>query len=112
MLSRKDRITPNAKAVLKKLGENIKIARKRRSLSQAEMASRMFVSQQTLIRLEAGDPGVSLHVLVNALHILGMDNTLMSVASPESDSLGLSLEKQRLPVKIRKKTKKEIDLDF
>jgi hypothetical protein len=72
----------------------------------------MYVSQQTLIRLEAGEPGVSLQVLLSALHVLGLENNLLTVADPMTDELGISLEKRMLPKKIRKSSKNDIDLDF
>lgn len=105
-------LSPKANIILKTLGKNIKTARKRRSLSLAEMSSRMYVTQQTLIRLEAGEPGVSLQVLINALHVLGLENSLSELANPMTDELGLSLEKRLLPEKIRKNRKTDIDLDF
>ncbi|PLX67097.1 MAG: transcriptional regulator [Denitrovibrio sp.] len=109
MKRNEDKLSPKSKSILKKLGTNIKTARKRRKLSIDEMASRMFVSRQTLIRLEAGNHGVSLNVLLNALLVLGLESELGMIASPDNDTLGKALEIQNLPGKVKKKTKPDLD---
>ena len=52
-------LPPKARAQLVRLGESLAAIRKERGLSQENLAQRMFVSRQTLHRLEAGDPSVS-----------------------------------------------------
>ena len=90
------------KSILKKLGENIKIARKRRQWTMEEMGSRIFVSRQTLSRLERGDPGITLSVLVAALWVLGLDKELFKVADPTQDQVGIFYEHQNMPKRVRK----------
>ena len=93
------------------LGDRIRLARKRRSLTMEEMASRMFVTRKTLARLEKGDPGVSLAVFTAALWVLGLEKNLLEIAVPEHDKVGLFREKQRLPKRVRPKKSKD-ELDF
>ncbi len=93
------------------LGEHIRIARKRRTITMNEMASRMFVTRKTLSRLEHGDSGVSLAVFASALWVLGLDQDLLRIALPEQDRVGIFRELQRLPKRVRKAVDAD-DLDF
>ncbi|MCG2753586.1 MAG: helix-turn-helix domain-containing protein [Desulfobacteraceae bacterium] len=94
-----------------RLGEHIRIARKRRAMTLEELASRMFVTRKTLARLENGDPGVSLAVLASALWALGFEKDLSGVALPETDKVGIYKERQRLPKRVRASLESD-DLDF
>ena len=62
-----------AQTATKILGENIRIARKRRSWTIEEMASSMLVQRKTLSRLEAGDPSVGLSVFGISASCIGND---------------------------------------
>ncbi len=57
----------------------------------------MFVSVQTLQRLEAGDPTVGLAVLASALFVFGMTSRLAGLVAPENDHAGLREDLARLP---------------
>lgn len=67
----------------------------------ALMAERAFVSSRTLSRLERGDPKVSLGTYATVLFVLGMTERLAELADPKSDRLGLTLEEERLPKRVR-----------
>ena len=86
---------------LRKLGRDLAVARRKRGLSTADMASRLFVSRDTLWRLERGDPTVSMGTLATAAFVLQLHERLSCLATPEMDRLGLSLDEQRLPQRIR-----------
>lgn len=94
-------LPPDASQTIAQLGQRIRIARKRRALTMAEMAARMFVTRKTLSRLEKGDPGVSLAVFASALWVLGLEKGLLTVANPEQDTVGIFHERQRLPQRVR-----------
>ena len=66
------------------------------------MANRLFVSRDTLWRLERGDPTVSSGTLATAAFILQLHDRLANLATPGSDTLGLSLDEKRLPQRIRR----------
>lgn len=104
-MSQKNRIQESlpseAATIIAQLGERIRIARKRRTITMEDMASRMFVTRKTLARLEKGDPGVSLAVFTAALWVLGLEKDLLEIAVPEHDKVGLFREKQRLPSTLR-----------
>ena len=94
-----------------RLGDHIRIARKRRGMTLEEVASRMFVTRKTLSRLENGDPGVSLAVLASALWVLGFEQDLLEIVHPEKDQVGIYRERQRLPKRVRSSRNRD-DLDF
>jgi transcriptional regulator with XRE-family HTH domain len=94
------------------MGNNIRIARKRRGWTLDAMAGSMLVTRKTLSRLEAGDPSVGLSVMAAALHVLGIVNDLRDIAAPDKDAVGIFSEKQRLPQRVRKKQANKNELDF
>ena len=89
------------KRILAKLGADIKAARLRRRITMALMAERAFVARSTLQKVEQGDPGVSLGVYATVLFILGLSERLADVADIGTDSLGLQLDEERLPQRVR-----------
>lgn len=106
----KESLPPEAIGIISQLGKRIRIARKRRTLTMEDMASRMFVTRNTLARLEKGDSGISLAVFASALWVLGLEKDLFEIAVPEHDKVGFYLEKQRLPERVRvQKSKDELD---
>lgn len=72
-------------SALSELGENLALARVRRKESQRAWAERLGVSIPTLIRLERGDPGVSMGVYATAFWLIGRLRALGEVADPTRD---------------------------
>jgi hypothetical protein len=87
---------------LVKLGGDIRSARLRRRVSTAVMAGRAFITRATLHKVERGNPGVSLGIYAVVLFILGLTPRLAELADARSDMVGLQLEEERLPQRIRK----------
>ncbi len=87
---------------LKKLGADLALARRKRGISTLDMAERLFVSRNTLWRLERGDATVAIGTLATAAFILRLHDRLASVASPASDALALSLDERRVPKRIHR----------
>ena len=85
-------LPPVAKNALRQLGENIAIARVRRKESQRAWAERIGVSVPTLIRLEKGDPTVSMAAYASALWLMGRAQALGDIAAPATDLGALELE--------------------
>ena len=54
-----------------RLAIGLRDRRRRRSLTQADLAKRLQSSQSRIAKMEAGDPSVSLDLLVRSLLILG-----------------------------------------
>lgn len=89
------------KRALAKLGADIKSARLRRRITTVLMAERAFISRSTLQKAEQGDPGVSLGVYATVLFILGLGDRVGELADASTDGLGLQLEEERLPKRVR-----------
>lgn len=87
---------------LRKLGRDLALARRKRGISTQDMAARLFVSRDTLWRLERGDPTVSSGALATAAFVLQLHERLANLAAPSDDTLGLSLDEKRLPKRIRR----------
>lgn len=86
---------------LRKLGHDIRDARRRRRIPVAIMAERASISRTTLSKVEKGDPGVSLGTYATVLFVLGLIDRLGELADPRHDSVGLELEEEHLPERIR-----------
>ncbi len=89
------------KRALAKLGADIKAARLRRRITTTLMAERVFVSRSTLQKVEQGDPSVSLGVYATVLFILGLSERIADLADAGTDSVGLQLDEERLPKRVR-----------
>jgi hypothetical protein len=76
---------PATAAALEKLGADLAVARLRRRESLKTWAKRLGVTVPTLVRLEAGDPGVGIGILATALWLIGRDSELVQLAAPEHD---------------------------
>jgi len=100
--------TPNLAVTrsLKALGRNIELARRRRGLSQADLASRMSVSVSTVRRLEDGHPGTALTYLASALQVFGDLEKLNLLLDTQADAVGLALMDAELPSRIYSKRRK------
>jgi transcriptional regulator with XRE-family HTH domain len=83
---------PVALEALRKLGENLAIARVRRKESQRVWAKRLGVSIPTLIRMEQGEPGVGIGIYATALWLLGRVQALPELADPRHDQGALELD--------------------
>lgn len=88
---------------LKKLGEDIKNARKRRRITTKLAAERANISRTTLVKIEQGEEGVSMGAYARVLFILGLISHLSDLADISRDKLGQVFETEQLPQRIRHK---------
>lgn len=86
---------------LRKLGEDIHNARRRRNLPMQVVAERAFTSRSTLQRIEDGDPGVGIGIYAAVLQALGLLEGLGDIADIKHDIVGQSLASEALPVRVR-----------
>jgi len=86
---------------IRKLGQDIRDARRRRRLPTALVAERAGISRVTLSKLEKGDPGVSIGIIGSVLMALDLLDRLNDLADPQHDLLGRMLEEEQLPLRIR-----------
>jgi transcriptional regulator with XRE-family HTH domain len=87
-----DQMPPSTLAALSQLGADLAVARLRRKESLKTWAKRLGVSVPTLLRLEAGEPNVSVGVLATALWLIGRDGALGALATPKEDRGALELD--------------------
>ncbi|MDR3640561.1 MAG: helix-turn-helix domain-containing protein [Humidesulfovibrio sp.] len=85
---------------LLRLAQNLKVARQRRKMTQAQLAQKVMVSVGTIIRLERTPENVSLSVLAQVLFVLQLVPELAALASPERDTIGMQLELARGGVRV------------
>jgi hypothetical protein len=69
------------------------------------MAERASISRTTLNKVEKGDPGVSLGIYATVLFVLGLHDRLAELADIKNDRIGLELEEENLPQRIRRSWK-------
>ena len=79
-------------AALRKLGGDLATARKRRRQSLKDWAARMQVSIPTLMKMEKGDPSVSVGVYATGLWLLNRQDALAQAADPKEDLGALEAE--------------------
>jgi DNA-binding XRE family transcriptional regulator len=84
-----------------KLGAEISVARRKRSLTIAMMAERIGVHKNTYLKVEKGDPTVSFGIYAMALLVLGLSVALTALADPSRDDTGLLLDADHLPKRVR-----------
>lgn len=86
---------------LRKLGHDIRDARRRRRIPVSILAERASMSRTTLNKVEKGDPTVSVGSYAVVLFTLGMIERFSDVADPRHDAVGRELEEEHLPQRIR-----------
>ncbi len=81
---------PQHRKILEQLGENIKLARKRRKLTTIQVAERSSIDRTTLYYIEKGKPSVAIGNYFNVLRTLNLHEDLLKVAA--DDELGRKLQ--------------------
>jgi transcriptional regulator with XRE-family HTH domain len=89
------------KRALAKLGQDLRSARLRRRISTTTMAERAFITRPTLHKVEQGDPGVSLGIYATIMFVLGLTPRLADLADARSDDVGMQLQEELLPKRVR-----------
>ena len=87
---RKQLVFPKHRNILAQMGENIKLARKRRKLTTIQLAERADVARSTLYLVEKGDPSVAIGAYFNVLRVLGLQEDFLKLA--EDDAFGRKLQ--------------------
>lgn len=64
-------------------------------------AERAFLNRKTLAKTGKGDPRVSIGAYASLLFVLGMTDRLAELADARYDRIGLTLEEERLPKRVR-----------
>lgn len=90
MGTKKQILFPKHQDILKQMGENIKLARKRRKLTQEQVAERADIVRSTLYLIEKGNPGVAIGAYFNVLRALGLQDDFLKLAA--DDEFGRKLQ--------------------
>lgn len=88
---------------VRKLGNDISLARRRRHITQASLAERMGASLSTVRRMEKGDAKVPIHFYARAFHVFGEIQALEHLLDTANDDIGLALMDEQLPKRVRGK---------
>lgn len=80
---KKQIVLPKYKNSLAQMGEQIKLARKRRKLTTVQMAERANISRSTLNLIEKGEPSVAMGAYFNVLRVLGLQDDFLKLAADD-----------------------------
>lgn len=80
---RKQIVLPKFQILLEQMGENIKLARKRRKLTAIQVAERAGIARSTLYLIEKGDSSVAMGAYFNVLRVLGLHEDVLKLASDD-----------------------------
>lgn len=90
MKPKKHKIFPQHQRMLDQVGENIKLARKRRKLTTTQVAKRAGIDRTTLYYIEKGKPSVAMGAYFNVLRALNLHNDILKLAA--DDEFGRKLQ--------------------
>ncbi len=90
MNTKKQVLFPKHQKIMEQLGENIKLARKRRKLTTIQVSERAGIDRSTLYQIEKGNGSVSMAAYFNTLRVLGLQDDFLKLAA--DDILGRKLQ--------------------
>ncbi len=76
--------------MLSQVGEQVKLARKRRRLTTVQVAERAGIDRATLYNIEKGKPSVSIGAWFNVLRVMGLHEDFLKLAA--DDTFGRKLQ--------------------
>ena len=85
---------------LAKMSEFLRLARKRRGWRQEDVAQRLKVSVDTVKRVEKGNKGVSIGLILDLLSLYQRLEAFSDVVNPYKDEVGIGMETERSPKRI------------
>ena len=90
MSRKKQIIYPKYEKMMEQMGENIKLARKRRKLTTVQLSERADIARSTLYLIEQGNSGVAIGAYFNVLRALGLQEDFLKLAA--DDAFGRKLQ--------------------
>jgi len=92
--TKKHIVFPKYLKTLGVMGENIKLAKKRRKLTSIQVAERSGIDRGTLREVERGNPSVSMGAYFNVLRTLNLQDDFLKIAA--DDEFGQKLQDLQL----------------
>lgn len=83
MKSRQQILFPKHQKVMEQVGEQIKLARKRRGLTTEQVAERASINRTTLYHIERGKPSVAIGAYFNVLRVLNLHEDFLELAADD-----------------------------
>ncbi|MGS2761699.1 helix-turn-helix domain-containing protein [Sinomicrobium sp. M5D2P9] len=90
MNKKKQIVLPKYNRLLEQMGENVKLARKRRKLTMVQVSERAGIARSTLYLIEKGEPTVALGAYFNVLRVLGLQEDILKLGA--DDDFGRKLQ--------------------
>lgn len=90
MNTKKKVLFPKHQKIMEQVGENIKLARKRRKLTTIQVSERAGINRSTLYQIERGNGSVSMAAYFNTFRVLGLQDDFLKLAA--DDSFGRKLQ--------------------
>jgi transcriptional regulator with XRE-family HTH domain len=90
MKTKKSVVFPKHKEMLERVGEQIKLARKRRKLTTIQVSERAGLNRTTLYQIEKGNPKVAMGSYFNVLRVFGLQDDFLKLAA--DDEFGRKLQ--------------------
>jgi len=82
-MSKKQILFPKYQKLMEQVGENIKLARKRRKLTTIQVSERAGINRSTLYQIEKGNGSVSMAAYFNTLRVLGLQDDFLKLAADD-----------------------------
>lgn len=90
MNTKKQLVFPRHRKIMEQVGENIKLARKRRKLTTIQVSERAGIDRSTLYQIEKGNGKVSMAAYFNTMRVLGLQDDFLKLAA--DDAFGRKLQ--------------------
>ena len=90
MKNKKVVLFPKYQKIMEQVGENIKLARKRRKLTTIQVSERAGIDRKTLYQIEKGSSKVAVGSYFNVLVVLGLQDDFLKLAN--DDEFGRKLQ--------------------
>ncbi len=83
IMKRSPTILPKHQQLLEQMGEQLKLARKRRKLTMQQVAERAGISRTTLFSIEKGDASVAMGSYLNVLRTFGLQKDILKLGADD-----------------------------
>jgi transcriptional regulator with XRE-family HTH domain len=100
-MKKKAKLPLPALRALRKVGKDIRDARRRRRITILLLAERAGISRATIGKIEKGDSSTSIGGYAAVLFVLGLTDRLTALVDAVYDLTGRQLEEEKLPQRVR-----------